>query len=447
MKFVETIKNIWKIEDLRGRLLTTLLFVLIYRFGSFVVLPGIDPTALSALHSQTAGGLMALLDMFSGGAFSNASIFALGIMPYISASIVIQLLSIAVPYFQKMQKEGESGRQKMNQITRYLTVAILLFQGPSYLVNLSVQMAQAGQPLAIGFNWFTISSTILLCAGSMFVMWLGERITDRGVGNGISFIILIGIIARLPGAFIQEFSSRLNENGGGGLMVFVAEIVVLLLVFAFAIMLVQGTRRIPVQYAKRIQGNKQYGGVRQYIPLKVNAANVMPIIFAQAIMFIPIAIVGFRASESNAFVQAFMDNNGFWYNFVFALLIIAFTYFYTAIIINPVQMAENLKLNNGFIPGVKPGKKTAEYIDTIMSRITLPGSILLALIAILPAFARLFGVTMGFAQFFGGTSLLIMVGVILDTLQQIESHLLMRHYDGFFESGMRIKGRSGAMAY
>ena len=448
MKFIEIIKNIWKIEDLRGRLLTTLLFVLIYRFGSFVVLPGIDPTALTALHSQTAGGLMALLDMFSGGAFSNASIFALGIMPYISASIVIQLLSIAVPYFQKMQKEGESGRQKMNQITRYLTVAILLFQGPSYLVNLSVQMAQAGQPLAIGFNWFTISSTILLTAGSMFVMWLGERITDRGVGNGISFIILIGIIARLPGAFIQEFSSRLNENGGGGLMVFVAEIVVLLLVFAFAIMLVQGTRRIPVQYAKRIQGNKQYGGVRQYIPLKVNAANVMPIIFAQAIMFIPIAIVGFRASESNAFVQAFMDNNGFWYNFVFALLIIAaFTYFYTAIIINPVQMAENLKLNNGFIPGVKPGKKTAEYIDTIMSRITLPGSILLALIAILPAFARLFGVTMGFAQFFGGTSLLIMVGVILDTLQQIESHLLMRHYDGFFESGMRIKGRSGAMAY
>ena len=443
-KFIQTIQNIWKIEDLRSRLITTLCFVLIYRFGSFVVLPGIDPTALSALQAQTAGGLMALLDMFSGGAFSNASVFALGIMPYISASIVIQLLTIAVPYFQKMQKEGESGRQKMNQITRYLTVAILLFQGPSYLVNLSVQMAQAGQAVAVGFNWFTISSTILLCAGSMFVMWLGERITDRGIGNGISFIILIGIIARFPAAILQEFGSRLNE--GGGLMVFILEIILLLAVFAFAILLVQGTRRIPVQYAKRMVGNKQYGGVRQYIPLKVNAANVMPIIFAQAIMFIPIALAGFSSSEANAFTRAFMNNDGFWYNAVFALLIIVFTYFYTAIIINPVQMAENLKLNNGFIPGVKPGKKTAEYIDSIMTRLTLPGSCLLAIIAVLPAFARLFGVSMGFAQFFGGTSLLIMVGVILDTLQQIESKLLERHYDGFYESGMRIKGRS-AMAY
>ena len=445
-KFIQTIQNIWKIEDLRQRLLITLLFVVIYRFGSFVVLPGIDPTALTALQAQTAGGLMALLDMFSGGAFSNASIFALGIMPYISASIVIQLLTIAVPYFQKMQKEGESGRQKMNQITRYLTVAILLFQGPSYLVNLSVQMAQAGQAVAVGFNWFTISSTILLCAGSMFVMWLGERITDRGIGNGISFIILIGIIARFPAALVQEFSSRLNE--GGGLMLFILEIIILLFVFAFAILLVQGTRRIPVQYAKRMVGNKQYGGVRQYIPLKVNSANVMPIIFAQAIMFIPIALAGFSTSESaSAFTRAFMNNDGFWYNAVFALLIIVFTYFYTAIIINPVQMAENLKLNNGFIPGVKPGKKTAEYIDTIMTRLTLPGAFLLAIIAILPAFARLFGVSMGFAQFFGGTSLLIMVGVILDTLQQIESKLLERHYDGFYESGMRVKGRSGAMAY
>ena len=444
-KFIEAIKNIWKIEDLRNRLLITLLFVLIYRFGSFIVLPGIDPTALTALRAQTEGGLMALLDMFSGGAFSNASIFALGIMPYISASIIIQLLTIAVPRFQKMQQEGESGRQKMNQITRVLTVAILVLQGPSYLVNLSVQMAQAGTPLTIGLNWFTISSTIILCAGSMFVMWLGERITDRGVGNGISFIILIGIIARFPGAIVQEFSSRLNE--GGGLVVFLAEIVLLLLVFAAAIMLVQGTRRIPVQYAKRMVGNKQYGGVRQYIPLKVNAANVMPIIFAQAIMFIPIMIAGFTTDGSGAFVRAFSDNNGFWYNLVFFLLILAFTYFYTAIIINPQQMAESLKQNNGFIPGVKPGKKTAEFIDTVMSRITLPGSIFLGVIAILPAFARLFGVSMSFAQFFGGTSLLIMVGVILDTLQQIEGHLLMRHYDGFFEDGFRIKGRSGAMAY
>ena len=430
-------KNIWKIEDLRTRLLITALFVLIYRFGSFIVLPGIDPTDLEAMHKQTEGGLMALLDMFSGGAFSNASIFALGIMPYISASIVVQLLSIAVPYFQKMQKEGESGRQKMNQITRYLTVAILLLQGPSYLANLSHQMGA-------GFNTgFIITSTILLAAGSMFVMWLGERITDRGVGNGISFIILIGIIARLPQAITQEFVYR--YTGAGGLIMFILEILILIAVLAFAILLVQGTRRIPVQYAKRIQGNKQYGGVRQYIPLKVNAANVMPIIFAQAIMFIPLAIMmGIGSVEGGAF----MDNDGFWYNLVFALLIIAFTYFYTAIIINPVQMAENLKVNNGFIPGVKPGKKTAEYIDTVMSRIVLPGSILLAIIAVLPAVARnAFGMTSGFAQFFGGTSLLIMVGVILDTLQQIESHLLMRHYDGFFESGMRIKGRTGAMAY
>jgi len=441
MRFIQMCKNIWKIEDLRTRLLITALFVLIYRFGSFIVLPGVDPTALKALESQTEGGLMALLDMFSGGAFSNASIFALGIMPYISASIVVQLLSIAVPYFQKMQKEGESGRQKMNQITRYLTVLILLLQGPSYLANLTHQLP-ASSDLSVGFNSFTITSTILLAAGSMFVMWLGERITDRGIGNGISFIILIGIIARLPQAISQEFVYRFT--GQGGLIMFILEILILVAVLAFAILLVQGTRRIPVQYAKRIQGNKQYGGVRQYIPLKVNAANVMPIIFAQAIMFIPIAIMMGVGDPSTG---VFMDNDGFWYNLVFALLIIAFTYFYTAIIINPVQMAENLKLNNGFIPGVKPGKKTAEYIDTIMSRITLPGSILLAIIAILPAFARLFGVTMGFAQFFGGTSLLIMVGVILDTLQQIESHLLMRHYDGFFESGMRIKGRSGAMAY
>ncbi|MDS1031234.1 preprotein translocase subunit SecY [Porphyromonadaceae sp. NP-X] len=445
-KLIETLKNIWKIEDLRSRLLTTLLFVMIYRFGSYVVLPGINPQALTALKSQTSGGLLALLDMFSGGAFANASVFALGIMPYISASIVVQLLTIAVPYFQKMQREGESGRRKMNQITRYLTVGILLLQGPSYLVNLSVQLRQAGSALPSGF-FFQATSTIILCAGSMFVMWLGERITDRGIGNGISFIILVGIIARLPGAIVREFASRLTDVGGG-LIMFIVEILFLLLVIGASIMLVQGTRKVPVQYAKRVVGNKQYGGVRQYIPLKINAAGVMPIIFAQAIMFIPITIVGFSKSESmQGFIGAFMNNTGFWYNFVFAVLIILFTYFYTAITINPTQMAEEMKRNNGFIPGVKPGKKTAEYLDMIMSRITLPGSIFLAIIAIMPAFASIFGVNQSFAQFFGGTSLLILVGVTLDTLQQIESHLLMRHYDGLLKSG-RIKGRtSGVSAY
>ncbi len=443
MRFIETLKNIWKIEDLRGRLITTFLFVLVYRFGSFIILPGIDPGALTALKAQTSGGLLGLLNMFSGGAFANASIFALGIMPYISASIVIQLLTIAVPYFQKMQREGESGRRKMNQITRYLTVAILLLQGPSYLVNLKVQMTQVGAVFPTGF-WFSFSSTLILCAGSVFVMWLGERITDKGVGNGISFIILVGIIARFPGAVIREFAFRLTDQGGG-LIMFLLEIVFLLLVIAASILLVQGTRKIPVQYAKRVVGNKQYGGVRQYIPLKVNAAGVMPIIFAQAIMFIPITIVGFANSEGiSGFWAAFMNNNGFWYNFVFALLIIAFTYFYTAVTINPTQMAEDMKRNNGFIPGVKPGKRTAEFIDTIMSRITLPGSFFLAIVAVMPALASLLGINYEFAQFFGGTSLLILVGVVLDTLQQIESHLLMRHYDGLLKSG-RIKGRSGGI--
>lgn len=446
MKFIETLKNIWKIEDLRSRLLTTALFVMVYRFGSYIVLPGIDPTALSALKAQTSGGLLALLDMFSGGAFANASVFALGIMPYISASIVIQLLTIAVPYFQKMQREGESGRRKMNQYTRYLTVAILLLQGPSYLINLSVQMAQAGTAMPDSI-WFTLSSTLILAGGSMFVMWLGERITDKGIGNGISFIILVGIISRFPGAVIKEFASRLTDNGGG-LIMFLLEIIFLLVVIGFSIMLVQGTRKIPVQYAKRVVGNKQYGGVRQYIPLKVNAAGVMPIIFAQAIMFIPVTLAGFAKNETiNSFVGAFMNNTGFWYNFVFAVMIIAFTYFYTAITINPTQMAEEMKRNNGFIPGIKPGKRTAEYLDDVMSRITLPGSIFLAMVAIMPAFASLLGINQEFAQFFGGTSLLILVGVVLDTLQQIESHLLMRHYDGLMKSG-RIKGRTGgASAY
>lgn len=442
-KLIETFQNIWKIEDLRSRLLTTLLLVLIYRFGSYVVLPGIDPTALSALRAQASGGLLGLLNMFSGGAFANASVFALGIMPYISASIVIQLLTIAVPYFQKMQREGESGRRKMNQYTRYLTVIILLLQSPAYLVNLSVQLAQAGSALPSGFM-FSLTSTLILTGGSMFIMWLGERITDKGIGNGISFIILVGIIARFPGALVQEFALR--RDGAGGLVMFLGELIFLLVVIAASIMLVQGTRKIPVQYAKRVVGNKQYGGVRQYIPLKINAAGVMPIIFAQAIMFIPLTLAGFTHSETvSSFVGAFMNNTGFWYNFVFALLIIAFTYFYTAITINPAQMADDMKRNNGFIPGVKPGKKTAEYLDEIMSRITLPGSIFLAIVAIMPAFASLLGVNREFSQFFGGTSLLILVGVVLDTLQQIESHLLMRHYDGLLKSG-RIKGRTGGVS-
>ena len=431
------------IEDLRQRILITILFIAIYRLGSFVVLPGIDPSQLTALRTQTEAGLMSLLNMFSGGAFSNASIFALGIMPYISASIVIQLLGIAVPAFQKMQREGESGRRKMNQYTRYLTILILLVQAPAYLTNLKMQSAGALSP-AISWTTFMITSTIILAAGSMFILWLGERITDKGVGNGISFIILVGIIARLPHSLFQEFISRTSEKTGG-LVMFLFEMLFLLLVIAGAILLVQGTRKVPVQYAKRIIGNKQYGGARQYIPLKVNAANVMPIIFAQAIMFIPISIVGFsNTGENSSFWAAFMDNTGFWYNFVFAVLIILFTYFYTAITINPTQMSDDLKRNNGFIPGVKPGKQTKDYLDTIMDRITLPGAIFLAIVAIMPAFARVAGVSMAFSQFFGGTSLLILVGVVLDTLQQVESHLLMRHYDGLLKSG-RIKGRSGAV--
>ena len=444
MRLVETLKNIWKIEDLRKKLLVTILYVVIYRLGSFVVIPGIDPEALSALRTQTAGGLLALVDMFSGGAFSHASIFALGIMPYISASIVMQLAAIIVPSMQKLQREGESGRRKINQWTRYLTVLILLLQAPAYLMNLSSQLAATGAQLPAGF-WFQAYATIILAGGSMFVLWLGERITDKGIGNGISFIILVGIIARLPQALSAAFLFRLN-SAAGGMVAFLAEIVFLLFVSAGAILLVQGTRKVPVQYAKRIVGNKQFGGARQYIPLKVNAANVMPIIFAQAIMFIPISVMNMaRVGEGSAFVRAFTDNTSFWYNFTFAVLILLFTYFYTAITINPTQMAEDLKRNNGFIPGIKPGKQTRDYIDTIMDRITLPGAFFLAIVAILPAFAELLGISAGFAQFFGGTSLLILVGVVLDTLQQLESHLLMRHYDGLLKSG-RIKGRSGSVS-
>ncbi len=442
-RFIEILKNIYKIEDLRSRIGTTLFFLLIYRLGSYVSLPGIDPAQLGDLKNQTSDGLLGLLDMFSGGAFSNASIFALGIMPYISASIVIQLLGIAVPYFQRLQKEGESGRRKVNQITRYLTVLILVFQAPAYLANLSYQLPETA--FAISGVWFTISSTIILTAGSMFVMWLGERITDKGIGNGISLIIMIGIIARMPFAVFAEFASRLSQQGGG-LVMFLVEFVLLFLVFVATILLVQGTRRIPVQYAKRIVGNKQFGGVRQYIPLKVNAAGVMPIIFAQAIMFVPLTLAGFAGSESmGKFAAAFANNTGFWYNFTQFILVIAFTYFYTAITVNPVQMAEDMKKNGGFIPGVKPGKKTVEFLDTVMSRITFPGSIFLGIVTILPAFAMLIGINTQFAYFYGGTSLLILVGVILDTLQQIESHLLMRHYDGLMKSG-RIKGRTGSQS-
>ena len=443
-KFIETLKNCWRIEDLRQRLLITLLFTAIYRFGSFVVLPGIDPGMLQRLQSQTSGGLMSLLDMFSGGAFSNASIFALGIMPYISASIVMQLLAIAVPFFQKMQREGESGRKKINWYTRILTIAILFFQAPSYLLNLK---AQAPQALASGLSWsaFMISASIILAAGSMFVLWLGERITDKGVGNGVSMIIMIGIIARFPQAFIQEVAPRLNAIAGGGLVMFIVEILILYAVVCAAILLVQGTRKIPVQYAKRLVGNKQYGGARQYIPLKLFAANVMPIIFAQALMFIPLAIVRYQSENASWVVSSLMDNRSLLYNCVYVILIVAFTYFYTAITLNPTQMAEDMKRNNGFIPGIRPGKDTAEYIETIMSRITFPGSLFIAFIAIMPALAGLLNVQQQFSQFFGGTSLLILVGVVIDTLQQIESHLLMRHYDGLLNSG-RTRN-SGVSAY
>lgn len=443
-KFIETLKNCWRIVDLRQRLLITLLFTAIYRFGSFVVLPGIDPGMLQRLQSQTSGGLMSLLDMFSGGAFSNASIFALGIMPYISASIVMQLLAIAVPFFQKMQREGESGRKKINWYTRILTIAILFFQAPSYLLNLK---AQAPQALASGLSWsaFMISASIILAAGSMFVLWLGERITDKGVGNGVSMIIMIGIIARFPQAFIQEVATRLNAIAGGGLVMFIVEILILYAVVCAAILLVQGTRKIPVQYAKRLVGNKQYGGARQYIPLKLFAANVMPIIFAQALMFIPLAIVRYQSENASWVVSSLMDNRSLLYNCVYVILIVAFTYFYTAITLNPTQMAEDMKRNNGFIPGIRPGKDTAEYIETIMSRITFPGSLFIAFIAIMPALAGLLNVQQQFSQFFGGTSLLILVGVVIDTLQQIESHLLMRHYDGLLNSG-RTRN-SGVSAY
>ena len=448
MSFFQTLKNIWTIKELRERLAVTFLLVLVYRLGCYIVLPGIAPSDLDALANFTnRSGLMQLLDMFSGGAFSQASIFALGIMPYITASIVIQLLGMVLPSFQKMQRDGESGRQRLNQYTRYLTVLILLLQGPAYLWNLSVQVQSAGGNAQMTY-WTIIYLTIILAAGSMFIMWLGERITDKGVGNGISFIILVGIIARLPQALRFEFVSRLPGADGsqGGLVMFLAELILLFAVTVGAVLLVQGTRKVPVQYAKRIVGNKQYGGARQYIPLKLFAANVMPIIFAQALMFIPLAIVQYQSDSAGWFTRSMLDNRSLLYNVVYVVLIVAFTYFYTAITLNPTQMAEDMKRNNGFIPGVKPGQDTANYIEEIMSRLTLPGSLFIAFIAIMPALAGLLNVQQAFSQFFGGTSLLILVGVVIDTIQQIQSHLMMRHYDGLLKSG-RTRPQNGVSAY
>jgi preprotein translocase subunit SecY len=439
-KFIGTIRNIFAIEELRQRILYTLGFLLIYRLGTYVVLPGVDTTALADSQKGGGGGILDLINIFAGGAFSRASIFALGIMPYISASIILQLLTMALPYFQRMQREGESGRKKINQYTRYLTVVITAMQAVGYLAS-QVADKPGVVPDQGSFWWF--QSVLVLVTGTIFVMWLGEKITDKGIGNGISLIIMIGIVARLPYAISTEFGSRL-ESTGGGLIMFLIELAVLLSVIVGCILLVQGTRRIPIHFAKRIVGNRQYGGQRNYIPLKVNAAGVMPIIFAQAIVMIPIQLAGFASGEggeSSWFIREFGNNYGVMYNIVTALLIIVFTYFYTAITVNPNNMAEEMKRNEGYIPGVKPGKKTAEYIDMIMSRITLPGALMLALVAILPAIVINFGVSNEFAQFYGGTSILIMVGVILDTLQQIESYLLMRHYDGLMKSG-RIKGRS-----
>jgi len=437
-KFFQTIKNIYSIEDLRIKILNTLGFLIIFRLGSYIVLPGVDPVILKQLAGE-AQGIFGLLDTFLGGAFSRASILALGIMPYISASIVIQLLTVAVPYFQKLQKEGESGRKRINQITRVLTIAITFAQSIGY-----ISATIPAQAIMIDPILFRTTSMVILVSGTMFTMWLGERITEKGIGNGISMLIMIGIISRLPFELLAEAASK----GMSGALFFVLEIVALFFIVVAVVAFTQAQRRIPVQYAKQVIGKKVYGGQRQYIPLRVNSAGVMPIIFAQSLMFLPPLIANIWASNSDiaAYVgTTFSDFTSWQYNLTFAILILVFTFFYTAITVNPNQIAEDLKRNGGFIPGVKPGTATSEYIDNILTRITLPGSIFLAMVAIVPAFAMIAGVGIGFSQFYGGTSLLIMVGVILDTLQQIESYLLMRHYEGLMKSG-RVKGRSQNVA-
>ncbi|MCY2688356.1 preprotein translocase subunit SecY [Salinimicrobium sp. TH3] len=442
MKFINTLKNIWKIEELKNRILVTLGLLLVYRFGAQVVLPGIDASQLANLSTQTDGGLLGLLNAFTGGAFSNASVFALGIMPYISASIVVQLMGIAVPYLQKLQKEGESGRRRINQITRWLTIAITLVQGPGYIYNLFATLPSSAFLLGSTVTFVT-SSVIILTTGTIFAMWLGEKITDKGIGNGISLLIMVGIIATLPLAFIQEWASRVTQSNGGLIMILI-ELVIWFAIIMASVMLVMAVRQIPVQYARRTASGgyeKNVFGSRQYIPLKLNASGVMPIIFAQAIMFIPAAVAGLSQSETaQGVTAAFSDIFGFWYNLVFALLIIIFTYFYTAITVPTNKMADDLKRSGGFIPGIRPGTETAEFLDRIMSQITLPGSVFLALIAVFPAIVvSLLGVQTGWALFFGGTSLLIMVGVAIDTMQQVNSYLLNRHYDGLMKTGKNRK--------
>ncbi len=441
-KFFKTLKNIWSIEELRNKIVFTLLLLFIYRLGSFIVLPGIDPNKLANLQSSTQGGMLGLLDAFVGGAFSKASIFALGIMPYISASIFMQLMTILVPQMAKVQKEGESGRKKINQWTRYLTVIVTAFQAAAYIGYLK-SPANAGALIPAYSSLFVISTVILLTVGTLFVMWLGEKITDKGLGNGTSLIIMIGILARLPQSFMQEFYAK-EVRGGGGLLIFMIEIAAFIAVILGLIVLVQGVRKVPVNYAKQIIGNRQFGGARQFLPLKVNAAGVMPIIFAQAIMFLPTIFVGFQTTGKN-WATYFTDPTSAVYMIVYGFMTIAFTFVYTALIFNPKQMSDDLKRSNGFIPGVKPGQPTTDYIGTIMDRITLPGSVLLAIVGILPGLVQLLGVTQGFATFYGGTSLLIMVAVVLDTLQQIETQLLMRQYDGLMSTG-RIQGRQSTAA-